>query len=480
MNMNIQQLFSALRARPWVFALVLGATVVTTLIVSLLLPKTYVGTVSLLLDSKDEQSLSNINMLAPVLQAQQQAAYMQTQVDIIKSHKVVDKVVRELGLADNPIAREEFEEATGGAGSLENWLAERLLQGLTVETTQSSVVQILYKSADAAFAARTANAFAKAYIDTTLELRVGPTQRTAEWFDEQLKGLRASLEDAQAKLTAYQRDKNIVQADERMDVENARLNELSTQMVLAQSHASDAESRERLAKAVLSTAGASADRLPEVLASPSIQRLKGELLVVEARLQHLSSDLGSNHPQLQRQRAEYNSLRSQLDGEMKRIVAGLDNAARQSRQHLAQLNSAVAEQRARVLRLKEFRNEIGVLSRDVETAQRAYDSAMQRFVVSKVESGANRTNVSVLDSAIEPRMPARPKIPLNVALSVVMGTMLGLGVVFFMEQFDRRVRSFDDLASVEVPLLVQLNAWQPAQGLLGRPRDRDWALPAPG
>jgi uncharacterized protein involved in exopolysaccharide biosynthesis len=165
---------------------------------------------------------------------------------------------------------------------------------------------------------------------------------------------------------------------------------------------------------------------------------------------------------------------------MKRIVAGLDNAARQSRQHLAQLNSAVAEQRARVLRLKEFRNEIGVLSRDVETAQRAYDSAMQRFVVSKVESGANRTNVSVLDSAIEPRMPARPKIPLNVALSVVMGTMLGLGVVFFMEQFDRRVRSFDDLASVEVPLLVQLNAWQPAQGLLGRPRDRDWALPAPG
>jgi chain length determinant protein EpsF len=475
--MNIQQLFAALRARPKVFALVLAATVMTTLIVSLLLPKTYVGTVSLLLDSKDEQSLSNINVLAPVLQAQQQAAYMQTQVDIIKSHKVVNKVVRELGLLDSPVAREEFEEATGGVGSFENWLADGLLKWLSVETTQSSVVQIIYKSSDAAFAARAANAFAKAYIDTMLELRVGPTQRTAEWFDEQLKGLRASLEDAQGKLTAYQRDKNIVQADERMDVENARLNELSTQMVLAQSHASEAESRERLAKTIVST---SVDRLPEVLASPSIQRLKGELLVVEARLQHLSSDLGSNHPQLQRQRAEYNSLRAQLDNEMKRIVTGLANAGQQARQHLAQLNSAVAEQRARVLRLKEFRNEIGVLSRDVETAQRAYDSAMQRFVVSKVESGANRTNVSVLDSAIEPDKPARPKIPLNIALSVVIGTMLGLCVVFFMEQFDRRVRSLDDLAHVEVPLLAQLNAWQPGQGLLGRPRDRDWALPAPG
>lgn len=477
--MNIQQLFSALRARPGIFALVLAATVATTLVVSLLLPKTYVATVSLLLDSKDEQSLSNVNVLAPVLQVQQQAAYMKTQVDIIKSHKVVNKVVRELGLPESPTAREEFREATGGVGSFENWLAERLLSWLTVETSQSSVVQIIYKSADPGFAAQAANAFAKAYIDTTLELRVVPTQRTAEWFDEQLKGLRTSLEESQARLTAYQRDKNIVAADERTDVENARLGELSTQMVLAQNSASEAESRERLARTFLAT-GATADKLPEVLSNPFIQRLKSELLLVEARLQHLSSDLGSNHPQLQRQRAEYNNLRAQLDNEMKRIVIGLENAARQARQHLAQLNGAMAEQRARVLRLKEFRNEIGVLSRDVETAQRTYDSAMQRFVVSKVESGANRTNVAVLDPAVEPSMPARPKIPLNIALSVVMGTMLGLGVVFFMEQFDRRVRSFEDLASVDVPLLAQLNAWQPAQGLLGRPRDRDWALPAPG
>lgn len=116
----------------------------------------------------------------------------------------------------------------------------------------------------------------------------------------------------------------------------------------------------------------------------------------------------------------------------------------------------------------------------MESAQRAYDTAMQRFVVSKVESGANRTNVSVLDPAIVPARPARPNIPLNMALSVVMGAMLGLAVVFFMEQFDRRVRSLDDLASAEVPLLAQLNAWQPAQALLGRPRDRGWALPAPG
>lgn len=479
--MNIQQLLLALRARPGIFALVLAATVLTTLVVSLLLPKSYVATASLLLDSKDEQSLGTGNVLVPaLLHQQQQAAYMQTQTDIIRSYKVVNKVVRDLGLANNALTRQEFEEATGGVGSFENWLADRLLKWLNVQTSQSSVVQVSYTSDDPKLAAQIANAFAKAYIDTTLELRVDPTQRTADWFDEQLKGLRASLEDSQAKLTEYQRQKKIVATDEKMDVENTRLAELSTYLVTAQNAASEAESRERMARQLLAAGGASADRVPEVLANSYVQRLKSELALSEAKLRNLSADLGVNHPQLQRQQAEYQSLRAELNGEMKKIVAGLANTARQARQHEAQLRNAMGEQRARVLELKDYRNEIGVLSRDVETAQRTYDSAMQRFVVSKVESGANRTNVSLLDPAVEPAMPARPKIVLNVALSIVMGAMLALAVVFFMEQFDRRVRSPDDLAITEVPLLAQLNEWQPAHSLLGRPKGRGWALPAPG
>ena len=241
--MNLQQLFVALRARPGVFGLVLAVTVLVTLVVSLLLPKTYVGTVRLLLDSKDEQSLSGANPLVPaLLHQQQQAAYMQTQTDIIRSYKVVHKVLRDLGLVNSPEARQEFEEATGGAGSFENWLADRLLKWLKVETTQSSVVQISYPSDDPRMAAQIANAFAKAYVATMLELRVEPNQRTADWFDEQLKGLRASLEDAQARLTQYQRQKKIVVTEDRMDVEEARLAQLSTALVAAQNTSSETES----------------------------------------------------------------------------------------------------------------------------------------------------------------------------------------------------------------------------------------------
>jgi uncharacterized protein involved in exopolysaccharide biosynthesis len=145
------------------------------------------------------------------------------------------------------------------------------------------------------------------------------------------------------------------------------------------------------------------------------------------------------------------------------------------------LRKALATQRARLLELKENRNEFTVLKRNVESAERAYDTAMQRFVVSQVESRASQTNVSVLNAAVPPGAPSHPKIALNIALSLVVGTMLGLGIVILMEMFDRRVRSLNDLELVEVPMLAMLNTWRPSGNrLLGRPSVTERALPSPG
>jgi len=106
---------------------------------------------------------------------------------------------------------------------------------------------------------------------------------------------------------------------------------------------------------------------------------------------------------------------------------------------------------------------------------------MQRSVVSQVESRASQTNVTVLNPAFVPSTPSQPKIFLNIALSVVVGTMLGIGIVILMEMFDRRVRSRNDLDNAwNVPLLGVLNAWQPAGiPLLGRPGEAGRALPNP-
>jgi chain length determinant protein EpsF len=470
--MGLQLFFAALRARFGAFCLVAAATVLAAAAVSLALPKSYEARALLLVDAtREEQSLSNV--LVP---PRERIGYMQTQADILTSERVARRVVRDLELAQDAALREAF-AAAGGAGSIEGWLAETLRRELEVETSQSNVIQLGYASQDPEFSARVVNGFAQAYIDTMLELRVEPTRQAALWFDEQLKSLRARLEDAQERLTRYHRQEGIISADERYDVENARLADLSAQLVKAEEQAIDLRARESQARAAL--AGGAAERLPDVLASEAVRALKADLARGAAALEELATQYGPRHPQYLRRSAEIGELRARLVAEAGRVVAGIANARRQSEQRAAELRAALAAQRARLLEMKEGRNQLAVLTRDVETAQRTYETALQRAVVSQVESRASHTGVALLNRAVAPRKPTRPKVLLNIALALAAGTLLGAGLVVLLEMFDRRVHTRGDLLEgTGVALLGELSAWKPARGRLARPSAR--ALPAPG
>jgi len=434
--------------------------------------------VALLVYYKDEQRLSaNIE---PLYYSQDKASYMQTQVEVITSENVARKVVTDLKLAQNRELREAFERKAGGKGPIEDWLAADLLSRLKVDTSQSSVIHAAVTSADPVFAARAANAFAKAYIDTVLEIRVEPTRKAAIWFDEQLKSLQANLEAAQARLADYQKENGIVSTDEGLDVETARLRELSIQVARAHEQTLDWSTREQQARGFLEH-GASPDRIPEVLSNPFVQSLKTDLTRAEARLQDLATQYGVNYPQYQRQLSENRILREKLDSEMRKIVGGMENSTRQSQRREAELSAAMAAQRAHMLESRRDRSELTVLMRNVEAAQRTYEAAMQRSAVSNIESRARQTNVAVLTPAVEPRNPFRPRVAFNIALAAVVGMMLGVGIVVLMEMLDRRVRSRSDLViEANVPLLAVLNTWEPAgQHQLGWSGDAGRSLPKP-
>ena len=475
--MNFYLFLSALRARFGVFAFLLLVTVTAATVVSFLLPKSYTATVALLVDAKDEQSLSN--ELRPLVNSEQKISYLETQTDIITSDRVARRVVQDPQITHSPVAEKAVEGELKKGGPIEDKLIESLLKEIKVDKSQSSVIRVSFSSSDPRYSADVANAFAKAYIDTMLELRVEPTRDAATWFDEQLKTLRTHLEDAQTRLTDYHQKRGIVSADERVDDENTRLTVLSDQVVRAQEQTFQWKSREQQAREFLENGG-SPDKLPDILDNPFIQRLKENLLHGEAKLQELGTHYGPNYPQYQRQVSENRSLREKLDAEMKKAVAGIEGSARQSRQREADSRKAMAVQRSRVLELKEGRNELTVLRRNVESAERAYDTAMQRFVESQIDSRASQTNVTVLNPAVAPRKHSSPKITLNIALSMVVGTMLGIGVVMLLELFDRRVRSRSDLY-LDVPLLAVVNAWQPGGArLLSRSDGSRRALPNPG
>jgi protein tyrosine kinase modulator len=452
---NFYLLMSALRARAGVFALVLLITILITAVVSVLLPKKYVATASLLADARDEQSMSTPTALAS------QLGYVQTQTDILTSQKVARKVVQDLKLTEDKQQKADWESDTGGKGSFEDWLADTMLKNLKIDNGGGRILQVMYTANDPVFAATAANAFAKAYMDTVLELRVQPTRQAALWFDDQLKVLRNNLEQAQARLSKYQSDKNIVGTDERLDTDNTRLAEISAELSRVQAQNVDVTTREKQAREFLAQ-GVAADKIPDIIANPFIQGMKTELLRGEARLSELSTRYGPNYPAVQTQVAENEGLRQRLQAEMNKIVDGMQNQVRQLTRREADLREAMNAQRTRLLQQRSGRNELGVYMRDVETAQRAYDAALQRSTVSKIESRASQTNIALLNPAVQPREASKPKIGLNILLSAIVGIMLGIAVVFLLETVDRRVRSYDDLyVGASVPVLAVLHAQAP-------------------
>ena len=467
--MNFHQFLLALRGRLWVFLSLLAATVVAAIVVTILMPKTYDATVSVLVDNRDEQMINQ--QLTP---ARQQLGYMQTQVDIIQSQRVARQVVKDLGLADHPSVRADWQKS-GGKGSPEDWVAQGLLSKLKVDVSQSSVIGITYSASDSKFAADIANAFANAYVSTTLNLRVEPAKQASAWFDDQLKGLRSDLESAQARLAAFQREKGILIVDERMDVETGRLAELSSQALQATSTSYDNASRMGQAKS------RSAETLPEVIANPLVQGLKTEQLRAESKLAELATRLGPNHPQYIQQKSEVDALRSRVVGEMGKVAGGLQTATAQAQAREAALKADLAAQRKKVADLRDARAESQILVRDVETSQKAYEAALARYHVNKIEGGARQTNVTVLNPAIEPTFPSKPRVSLNIALGFFVGTLLGLAAIFLLEILDRRVRSDPDLDGVmlgiDVPMLGTLHTWHPSRMLGGDAAPK--ALPSP-
>lgn len=462
--MNIQQFLLALRGRLGVFLALLGATLGAAIVVTLLMPKTYQATASILVDTRDEQSLHGT-----VASQRERVGWMQTQIDILSSERVAKKAVEDMKLADNAAVKQAFAES-GEKGTVEDWLARGLLAGLKVDATQSNVINIIYSAKDPKFAAAAANAIARAYMDMTLQLRVAPTTQAAGWFEEQLKPLREQYEKAQARLAKFQQENGIIATDERVDIEHARLAALDTQSLAAVNSANEAAVR----------LNGGTDALPDVLANPVVQSLKGELVRAESNLAQLSTRLGEAHPEYVQAKGQVDALRSRLNAEMGRIVGGVKNVTAQQRQREAQMKAALDAQRERVMKMRDARNQAMVLQRDVETAQKAYEAAHARYLVNKVESGARQSNVTLLNPAVEPSRPAKPRKIVNLALGLVLGIVLGLGAVFLLEIFDRRVRSNNDLADgLDAPLLGELQEWRPSR-LLGGPNGNNTrALPSP-
>jgi chain length determinant protein EpsF len=434
--MNFSQLLLILAARKRIVLATLILTVTLTVLVSSLMPKTYEATATVVLNYKGQDPLTGVIMPSLML-----PSYMATQIDIITSKNVAARVVDGLKLAQNPAVIEQFQQSAGGRGTVRDWLAELLLKRLdVVPSRDSSVVEIKFEGADPRFVAAVANSFAEEYQRLSVELKTEPSRKSAVFFDQQTRNLRDKVEEAQSRLSKYQQERGIVSVDNRLDVESNRLNDLSAQLVAVQSTAMEAAARQ-------SMAGRGAES-PDVAASPVVQNLRVSVAGAESKLAEIGGRLGSNHPQYLSARAEVDKLRSSLAQSVRSTSSSVGNNSQILQQREAQVRAALEAQRTKVLEMNRSRDEMGVLLKDVESAQRAYDNAAQRFSQTRIESQAEQSDVAVLNPATPPLNASGPKTGVNAALSLFLGATLGLAFALLIEMIDRRVRSANDLVEV--------------------------------
>ncbi len=502
MDLNIQQYLHLFRAR---IALIVGAlilSVITALVITILLPDTYKATATLNFD---------LSASDPVSARQSAVAgntgYIATQIGIITSLNVAQRVVDSLSDEDTDRLEQSFyaehsviddlsrlpfkylykimdwvEALVNGEGSDTNvlvedsagaslepnlgssrstlasfsWLAGAIKARLEVEQAFGArIVSITYTSTDPYIAALIADRVAEEYIATNIQMQVDPARRASVWFDQQIKDLKDTLDRKRHALIEFQQSEGIVATDEKLDLENSRLNRLSDQLIAAQQEWREAKTAMTQMEQVIAKGG-SLLTLAQFNSHPVIQSIKSDIRRLEVQQTEMAEKFGKNHPKFKQVIAEIADLKSKQAREVNAIATEIKNAARLSNGKLNALTKAVSKQKTLVLDLKNQHADIAVLLSDVESSEQAYNKALDDFNKSNLNSLIQHTTISVVDPAVKPGSPSGPNMLKNLVVGATLGLTIALGLVLLLELVSRKIRSPEDIRELEIPLLGSL------------------------
>jgi chain length determinant protein EpsF len=434
--MTVGQIIRIIWARKWLALALFLIVAIAGSVYTLMLPKVYVASASLVVDGRPD----------PLLGALSAPANMATQLEILRSDKVATRVVKLLGVERSPSAVQQWRDATKAKIPLDRYFADLLGRGLSIEPGRGSdVINLNFTAEDPAFAASAANAFIQAAIQISVELQIDPARQSTPLIDAQVTAARTALEEAQTKLSQFQQSKGIVVSDERIDEEGAKLNALAAQLTDAQAERVETASRER---------NSGTETSPDVQQSGAVQTLKSQIAATELKLGEISGIVGVNHPQRVQLQQQLAAIKGQLAAEVRRVSGGAAAVSRASSQKVGELRAMFEEQKKYVLSLRSQKDQVSIFVRDVETKRRAYETISQRSTQVNLEAQNNKSALRILSVAVEPFEPSLKSTAKGIVMSLAGGLLLAMGVAMLLELVNRRVRGTEDLAILHgVPVI---------------------------
>jgi succinoglycan biosynthesis transport protein ExoP len=456
-------------AKRWKW-LVLGSIVtaaVIGLIATLLMTPQY--TAGTTLDIKRENDrIVNVQGVEPETGVADNEFY-QTQVGLLKSRSLAERVASDLRLHENAGFFDAFGEKdmadqirAGGmaAGSQRQERIRRagviLLENVEVSAERMSrLMSVYFTSPDPQLSMNVPNAWARAFIDVSLQRRYDATSYARDFLEERLGQLRGRLQDSERALVSYAANQRIINIPtststgqdsssterplvaEDLTAINRELNEAIAARVSAQSR-------------LRGVSGVSA----EALANTTVADLRSRRASLAAEHARLLVQFEPDYPPARALAEQVADLDRSIQREEARVRGTLQAVydAAVTRENM--LRQRVTGLESDLLNLRGRTIQYNIFQRDVDTNRQLYDALLQRYKEIGVAGGVGVNNISIVDTAQLPEIPSSPNLLVNLLISIFLGALAGAALALALEQVDQTISDPRELeAALGIPLL---------------------------
>jgi capsular exopolysaccharide synthesis family protein len=401
-----------------------------------------------------------------------QGFYFNTQLRILQSRRLAERVAKKLNLAE----RAELKDPRAGRRSLIQmvksvlsfrWLRGRKTEAAAPETpaappadgsaayagivlgglritpiTETRLVSLSFVSPFPRLAADVVNAVAKEYIDFSIESRSEATRQTSDFLAKQISDLRDDLAKKEAALQKYGDQKKIVTLSDKDNSALAEFTQLNAAYGDAQVAAVNAEINYRQMRNLR------VDALPQFINNPTIQVLRTTLVQLQSDYADKSRILGSNNPALIAVKAKMDTAVSQLETEIRKAVDAARSDLEASQNKVASLRNRLDEKRTEISGMN--RDSILFKTLDSEiTQKRQLVSTLQakeeETGISARLSGMGTSNIKIVDTALIPEIPVSPNVRRNLLVALLLGLICGIGLAFIADFLDSSVEGPEDI-----------------------------------
>ncbi|MBF0285318.1 MAG: polysaccharide biosynthesis tyrosine autokinase, partial [Magnetococcales bacterium] len=451
--------------------LILGAMLIATLLTGLWVmqvTRIYTAEAMVMVESP---RMSILNIKEVMSQITPSHFRLLSEVEVIRSRNLIERVVEKLELEKDPLfnpallppktgfglkalipdylralwspAPSPDDSGEDEAARLRRSVINQVMGRLTVRpVTQSMVIGIQFGSPDAKTAARLANAIAEQYIVDQLESKFEATRRASTWLNQRLEGLRHNVSESEKAVEAYRTQAGLLEK-QGDHVNQQQLSELNTQLILAQ--AQRVETEEKLKRFRESGGGSGQRALDESANSSLVQHLRQQEAELNKSITELSERYGEKHPKMVALRNQLSELRGKIHAEAASLSSGLEGKVevarareRSLRMNLDNLQKNILDQGQSKIRLRE-------LEREAEANRLLYENFLGRFKETSEQVHIQTPDARVIATADPPRRPSHPQVTLILTAAAGAGALLGIFLIFLLEQLDNVYRSQEQL-----------------------------------